>query len=163
MPAMTNIMAINELFPLGWQHYLAGGLVIGAGVALLFLCTGLVGGMSSVFSSTWSYVLNRPYFRQSRYLDSRGWRLAYAAGLIIGAWVWWQVFSDGQALETSVPAPALLIGGFLAGFGARLGNGCTSGHGICGLGSLQWPSLLAVLTFMGTAFLTANLLNRWLA
>jgi hypothetical protein len=46
---------------------------------------------------------------------------------------------------------------------ARLGNGCTSGHGICGLGSLQWPSLLAVLTFMATAFLTANLAARWLA
>ncbi len=49
------------------------------------------------------------------------------------------------------------IGGFLVGYGARLGNGCTSGHGICGLGSLQWPSLLAVLTFMATAFITANL------
>ncbi len=55
------------------------------------------------------------------------------------------------------------MGGFLVGYGARLGNGCTSGHGICGLGSLQWPSLLAVLTFMGTAFLTANLVARWLA
>lgn len=54
-------------------------------------------------------------------------------------------------------------GGFFVGYGARLGNGCTSGHGICGLRSLQLPSLLAVLTFMATAFLTANLAARWLA
>jgi uncharacterized protein len=65
--------------------------------------------------------------------------------------------SDGTAGPTEVPVWALGIGGFFVGYGARLGNGCTSGHGICGLGSLQWPSLLAVLTFMATAFLTANL------
>ena len=52
----------------------------------------------------------------------------------------------------------MLLGGALVGYGARLGNGCTSGHGICGLGSLQLPSLGAVLTFMATAFMTANLL-----
>lgn len=160
---MMNDSLITTLFPLGWQHYLAGGLVIGAGVALLFVFTGLVGGMSSVFSSTWSYLLRHPYFRQARYMDSRGWRLAYAAGLVAGALVWWLGFADGQALTTSVPVPMLVIGGFLVGFGARLGNGCTSGHGICGLGSLQWPSLLAVLTFMATAFLTANLVGRWMA
>jgi uncharacterized membrane protein YedE/YeeE len=155
--------ATLSLFPLGWQHYLLGGVAIGAGVALLFVLTGLVGGMSSVFSSTWSYVLRAPYFQQARYTDSRGWRMVYAAGLIIGALVWWLAFSDGTPLATEVPVWALLIGGFLVGYGARLGNGCTSGHGICGLGSLQWPSLLAVLTFMATAFLTANIAAWWLA
>jgi uncharacterized membrane protein YedE/YeeE len=151
------------LFPLGWQHYLLGGLVIGAGVALLFAMTGLVGGMSTVFSSTWSFFSKRPFFQQARLTDSRVWRLVYAAGLIIGALVWRFAVSDGSALQTEVPAGLLLIGGFLVGYGARLGNGCTSGHGICGLGSLQWPSLLAVLTFMGTAFITANLVAWWLA
>ena len=149
--------ATLSLFPLGWQHYLLGGLLIGAGVALLFVLTGLVGGMSSVFSSTWSYVSRAAYFQQARYTDSRVWRLVYAAGLILGAMVWWFIFSDGTPLTTEVPVWALVVGGFLVGYGARLGNGCTSGHGICGLGSLQWPSLLAVLTFMATAFITANL------
>lgn len=149
--------ATLSLFPLGWQHYLLGGLLIGAGVALLFVLTGLVGGMSSVFSSTWSYALRAAYFQQARYTDSRVWRLVYAAGLILGAMVWWFIFSDGTPLTTEVPVWALVVGGFLVGYGARLGNGCTSGHGICGLGSLQWPSLLAVLTFMATAFITANL------
>jgi uncharacterized membrane protein YedE/YeeE len=156
------MIATLSLFPLGWQHYLLGGLAIGAGVALLFALTGLVGGMSSVFSSTWSYVSRAPYFQQARYTDSRVWRLVYASGLIIGALVWWLVFSDGTPLTSDVPVWALLVGGFLVGYGARLGNGCTSGHGICGLGSLQWPSLLAVLTFMATAFLTANMATRWL-
>jgi uncharacterized protein len=158
---MMDDTLLTTVFPLGWQHYLAGGLVIGAGVSVLFVFTGLIGGMSSVFSSTWSYLLRSPYFQQARYLDSRFWRLAYAAGLILGALVWWFLFGDGQASGTSVPVPMLVIGGFLVGFGARLGNGCTSGHGICGLGSLQWPSLLAVLTFMATAFLTANLVGWW--
>ena len=150
------------VFPLGWQHYLLGGALIGAGVALLFVFTGLVGGMSSVFSSTWSFVVNRPFFQQARFVESRGWRLVYALGLILGALVWWLVFADAAPQSTSIPVWQLLLGGFLVGYGARLGNGCTSGHGICGLGSLQWPSLLAVLTFMGTAFLTANVVARWL-
>lgn len=154
-------MDVSTLFPYGWPHYLLGGLAIGAGVALLFVFTGLVGGMSSVFSSTWSYLLRAPYFQQARYTDTRGWRLVYAAGLIVGALVWWLVFSDGAPLHTDVPTWALLVGGFFVGYGARLGNGCTSGHGICGLGSLQWPSLLAVLTFMATAFITANLVSFW--
>lgn len=150
------------LFPLGWSHYLLGGLAIGAGVALLYAFTGLIGGMSTVFSSTWSFVLQRAFFQQPRLSGSRVRRLVYAAGLVLGAALWWFTLSDGAPLRTEVPAALLLVGGFLVGYGARLGNGCTSGHGICGLGSLQWPSLLAVLTFMGTAFLTANLVAWWL-
>lgn len=156
-------MDITTLFPFGWQHYLGGGLLIGAGVALLYVFNGWVGGMSSVFSSSWSYLLRRGYFQQARYTDSRAWRLVYAAGVVLGALVWRLFFSDGSAQTTSVPAWQLLVGGFLVGYGARLGNGCTSGHGICGLGSLQLPSLGAVLTFMATAFITANLIAWSLA
>ena len=86
----------------------------------------------------------------------------YAAGLVLGAFVWWLGFAGGVPEATAVPVWQLLVGGFFVGYGARLGNGCTSGHGICGLGSLSLPSLLAVLTFMATAFLTANLAARWL-
>lgn len=154
---------LTNLFPLGWQHYLLGGLLIGLGTALLFLFTGRIGGMSTVFSSSWSYLVRRPFFQQPRFVDSRGWRLVYAAGLIVGALVWWLGFAGGAGQDTQVPAWQLAVGGFFVGYGARLGNGCTSGHGICGLGSLQLPSLGAVLTFMATAFLTANLAARWLA
>jgi uncharacterized membrane protein YedE/YeeE len=149
----------DTLFPFGWQHYLLGGLTIGAGVALLYLFNGWVGGMSTVFSSSWSFVSQRSFFQQARLVDSRQWRLVYAAGVVLGALVWRFALNDGQAQSTSVPIWQLLLGGFLVGYGARLGNGCTSGHGICGLGALQLPSLGAVLTFMATAFLTANLLG----
>jgi uncharacterized membrane protein YedE/YeeE len=149
---------IETLFPLGWQHYLLGGLTIGAGVALLYLFNGWVGGMSSVFSSSWSFVSKRAFFQQARFVSTRNWRLVYALGVVLGAMVWRFTLAGGEAQHTSVPAWQLLVGGFLVGYGARLGNGCTSGHGICGLGSLQLPSLGAVLTFMATAFMTANLM-----
>jgi len=154
--------AISTLFPLGWQHYLAGGLVIGAGVALLFVLTGLVGGMSTIFSSSWSWVVNRSFFQQARFTESRNWRMVYGVGLILGAALWWLLVDGGQPQTTSVTPSHLFIGGLFVGYGARLANGCTSGHGICGLGSLQLPSLWAVLTFMATAFLSVNLLSRWL-
>ena len=61
---------LSSLFPLGWAHYLAGGLVIGAGVALLYVATGRLAGMSSVFSSSWSFVSARAAFQQPRWLES---------------------------------------------------------------------------------------------
>jgi uncharacterized membrane protein YedE/YeeE len=143
----------TTLFPLGWQHYLLGGALIGAGAGLLFILTGRIGGMSTVFSSTWSFVVNKPFFQQARFTESRNWRLVYALGLILGALVWWLGFAGGVAESTAVPVWQLMLGGFFVGYGARLGNGCTSGHGICGLGSMQ-------LTFMATAFLTANIIAR---
>jgi uncharacterized membrane protein YedE/YeeE len=150
---MTSTLS---LFPMGWQHYLLGGLLIGCGVALLFVFTGRIGGMSTVFSSTWSYVVQRPFFQQPRFVGSRNWRLVYALGLVLGAALWWLGFAGAAPQTTGLPAWQLVVGGFWVGYGARLGNGCTSGHGICGLGSLQLPSLMAVLTFMATAFMTAN-------
>ena len=146
-----------SFFPQGWQHYLLGGLLIGCGVALLYVFTGRIGGMSTVFSSTWSFVVQRPFFQQPRFVGSRQWRLVYALGLVLGAAVWWLGLGGTAVQSTGLPAWQLVVGGFFVGYGARLGNGCTSGHGICGLGSLQLPSLMAVLTFMSTAFITANL------
>jgi uncharacterized protein len=152
---MTSLLSF---FPHGWQHYLLGGLLIGSGVGLLYVFTGRVGGMSTVFSSTWSFAVQRPFFQQARFVGSRKWRLVYALGLVLGAFVWWVALADQAPQSTGVPAWQLLAGGFWVGYGARLGNGCTSGHGICGLGSLQLPSLYAVLTFMATAFVTAQAL-----
>jgi uncharacterized membrane protein YedE/YeeE len=146
---------MDALFPNGMWHYLAGGLLIGTGVGLVFVTTGLVGGMSTVYTAVWSFVSRRAFFRQSRFVASRTWRLVYAAGLIGGAALW--LWSSGAApFTTGVPWWQLLLGGFIAGFGARLANGCTSGHGVCGLASLQLPSLIAVVTFIATAMITAN-------
>jgi len=144
-----------DLFPLGWQHYLAGGMLLGAGVGLLYAATGLIGGMSTVFTTVWSYFSSFPYFREERFVASRQWRLVYAAGLVLGAAAW--MLTIGEPFQTHVPAWQLAVGGFIAGFGARLSNGCTAGHGICGMASLQGPSMLAVAIFLATAIATANL------
>lgn len=150
---------MEQFFPNGVAHYLAGGLIIGAAVGLLFITTGLIGGMSTVFTSTWSYFSNWPFFRQERFTGSRAWRLAYALGLILGGLIW-LAWSGLGTWQTGVSWWQLAAGGFLVGFGARMSNGCTSGHGICGLASLQWPSLAAVLTFLATGILTAHLVAR---
>ena len=143
-----------DLFPNGWLHYLAGGLLLGAGMSLLFVGTGLIGGMSTVFTTVWSFFSQAPYFRETRFVASRGWRLAYAAALILGAFAWLAI--AGEPFRTAVPGWQLALGGFVAGFGARMSNGCTAGHGICGMASLQPASILAVLIFLATAMVTAR-------
>ena len=145
---------IEALFPNGWVHYLAGGLLLGAGMSLLFASTGLIGGMSTVFTSVWSFFSRAPYFQEARFLGSRAWRLVYAGGLIAGAAIW--LFAMGSPFVTGVPLWQLALGGFIAGFGARLSNGCTAGHGICGMASLQPASILSVLVFLATAMITAR-------
>jgi len=134
-------------------------LLLGAGMSLLFAATGLIGGMSTVFTTVWSFFSQAPYFREERFMSSRGWRLVYAAGLIVGAFLWLAAF--GEPFRTQVPAWQLAAGGFLAGFGARLSNGCTAGHGICGMASLQPPSILAVVIFLATAMATAHLVGAF--
>ena len=151
------MLLIDTLFPLGITHYLVGGLLIGFAVSFLFVVTGLVGGMSTFFTATLSYVSDWSYFNQEEFVTSRNWRLAYAAGLVIGASVW--LFTLGESFQTSVRWWQLALGGFIVGFGARLSNGCTSGHGICGLASLQLPSLLAVLIFLASAMISATLVK----
>ncbi len=147
---------IDQWFPLGMEHYIVGGLLIGFAVSLLFVVTGLVGGMSSIYSSTLSYVSKVPFFSQKSLWESRKWRIVYALGLVVGAALWLAV-PGNSSVVTSVSWWQLGLGGFIAGFGARLGDGCTSGHGICGVALLKMPSFLAVVTFLTLAIVTAQL------
>ena len=144
---------ILSFFPNGLERYVIGGLLIGAGVALLFATTGRQGGVSTFFSSSWSWLLRTPFFQQASLRDSRQWRLVYALGLLLGGSLY---VLAGQPVEAShLPLWKLVLGGVLIGFGARLGGGCTSGHGICGMASLSVGSLLMVVTFLSTAIVTA--------
>lgn len=147
---------LDELFPIGVEQYIIGGLLIGLGVSLLFIVTGLVGGMSTVYSALWSYVSKVGFFQQAQLRESRRWRLVYALGLILGAAIW-ITLPGNEVTVTEVSWWQLAIGGFIAGFGARYSDGCTSGHGICGVASLSLPSLLAVIVFLVTAIITAQL------
>lgn len=152
-------MNIESLFPLGFFHYIAGGICIGLATSLIFIFTGQVAGMSSVFSSTLSWFSQKSYFQQARLLESREWRLYLAVGLVAGGALYWFGFGPATSWQTQIHWWQLAIGGFIAGFGARMSNGCTSGHGICGMASLQAPSLFAVLVFLTTAFICANLVT----
>ena len=146
---------MEAYFPNGWMHYLVGGGAIGLGVSLLFIGTGLIGGMSTVYSSTWSFVLKQKFFQQARFTTSRQWRLIYALGLVCGALLACLLIPRAAILV--IPWWQLLLGGVIAGFGARLGNGCTSGHGICGMASFNKASMVAVIIFLGVAIGTARI------
>ena len=128
-------------------------------MSLLFISTGLIGGMSTVFTTVWSFFSQAPYFQQERFVSSRGWRLVYAAGLVAGALIW--LVAMGEPFRTQVPMWQLAAGGFIAGFGARMSNGCTAGHGICGMASLQPASILSVVVFLATAMATARIVARF--
>jgi uncharacterized membrane protein YedE/YeeE len=115
--------------------------------------------MSTFFSSTWSYLSRSPKFRTERLIAGRNWRLVYALGLAFGGI--WYLSMGGDPVVTNMKPGLLLLGGFLIGFGSRMGNGCTAGHGICGLALGHLPSLIAVLIFLSTAIGVAHLLAHY--
>ena len=146
------------MFPLGVTSYILGGVVIGLAVSFVYVLTGLHATQSSLFSSTLSYFSKVPFFNRKTYLDSREWRLYFAAGVILGALLYTVTISPDGFWTTSVQWWRLLLGGFLVGFGTRLSSGCTSGHGISGVASLSTTSLYAVITFIVVGVITANLM-----
>jgi len=146
------------MFPLGVTSYILGGVVIGLAVSLVYILTGLHATQSSLFSSTLSYFSKVPFFNRKTYLESREWRLYFAAGVILGALLYTVTISPDGFWTTSVQWWRLLLGGFLVGFGTRLSSGCTSGHGISGVASLSTTSLYAVITFIVVGVITANLM-----
>jgi len=149
---------IEHFFPHGLARYLIGGFLVGGGVALLYLTTGRPGGVSTFFSAAWSWLLKAPFFQQTSLRDGRRWRLVYSLGLVLGGVLYALLGLPQEA--TALPAWKLALGGLLVGFGARLGGGCTSGHGICGMASLSPGSLAMVGTFLGTAIVIAHLITR---
>jgi len=92
--------------------------------------------------------------------NERGWRVAFLLALIAGATCWFRFAPDVAPLREGSGRHWLVLAGLLVGFGTRLGNGCTSGHGICGLARLSKRSLLAVLAFMGSGFGTVYVIRH---
>lgn len=129
-----------------WLQGLAGGVMIGGAAALLFLVHGRVAGISSIVGS-----LLPPAARE------RGWRVPFLAGLLL-AGVIARGLAPGAVGGPVRALPLVIAAGLLVGYGTRLGGGCTSGHGVCGVARLSVRSLVAVVTFMATGALTV-----WLA
>ncbi len=91
--------------------------------------------------------------------SDKPWRLAFIAGLVLSPLVF-QLFSALPAIETEASWGRLVLAGVLVGLGVRLGSGCTSGHGVCGLSRLSLRSLVATLVFMLTAMLTVGVMGH---
>jgi uncharacterized membrane protein YedE/YeeE len=147
------------MFPLGVEPYLVGGIIVGIGVALIYLMTGLHATQSSLLTTSLSWFSKRKHFQKEKNIEERNWRLTLAIGLVIGALIYTLTLSPTGFWSTSVQLWRLALGGLLVGFGTRLSSGCTSGHGISGLASLSITSLIAVIVFMGVAIVTANIVQ----
>lgn len=128
---------------------LAGGALIGLSAALLVLADGRVAGISGIAAG----LLGRPG-------EDTAWRLAFVAGLLIGPVPVAVLMGRAPQVRIEASYPLLLLAGLLVGFGTRLGSGCTSGHGVCGLARLSPRSLAAVATFMASAAATVFLLRH---
>ncbi len=148
---------IEILFPNGAEQYLVGGLLVGIGISVPFIFTGLIAGASTVFTSTWSYVLGGSFFQSDTFIKTRHWRLALTAGLLTGGFIYAFTLGYGTDFETTIEPWRLIIGGIIIGIGTRMSGGCASGHGICGNASLEKISLVSTLTFLSIAILIAQL------
>lgn len=126
-----------------WWLALGGGVAIGLAATLLLWLDGRIAGVSGI--------LNGVVFRRH---GDVAWRGAFLAGLVIAAGLYMAFVPGAPLPRTDYPRAMLVVAGLLVGFGTRMGNGCTSGHGVCGLGRLSVRSLAAVVTFMVVAIAT---------
>ncbi|MFB6268637.1 MAG: YeeE/YedE family protein [Halobacterium sp.] len=147
-----------DLFPRGVSQYLVGGLLIGLGTALIYFGTGITAGASTFLESTLSYVSDVDRFNREKYVYSRDWRVVFTVGIVAGAAAY-TLAAGNAAWTTDVQWWRLFGGGVLVGVGTRVGKGCTSGHGVCGVGSLSDASLVNVATFVAVAVGTAQLVQ----
>ena len=130
---------------------LVGGIVIGIAALVLLRFYSRIAGISGIFGGLFPFNTGETL-----------WRMIFLAGLITGGVVLSFLHPGAVTFELAYSNPALILAGLLVGFGSRMGNGCTSGHGICGLGRLESRSVVAVLTFMVTGILTAVLVQQLL-
>lgn len=129
---------------------LGGGVLVGAAAACLWLCLGRIAGISGII---------RELFTARR--DERNWRVSFLLGLISGGVVLGQ-FMPHAFGATSLTYNALMLAGLLVGVGTALANGCTSGHGVCGIARASRRSLAATATFMVTAALVTFVVEHLL-
>ena len=128
---------------------LIGGILIGLASAGLLYTNGRIAGISGIFGGMLHAVKGDTL-----------WRLTFVAGLLAGGVI--LALFHPSALEINIDrsAGAILLSGLLVGIGARMGGGCTSGHGVCGLSRLAPRSMAATLTFMATGIIAATLVSR---
>ena len=129
---------------------LGGGLLIGLAAVMLMLGLGRILGATGIMSGV--------IFIEGR--DAFAWRAAMISGMLLAPGLIWAVTGNMPAIQIPISPAMILIGGIIVGFGASLGSGCTSGHGVCGLSRLSRRSLVAVPTFMATAGITVFIIRH---
>jgi len=134
-------------FSLSFQHALLGGILIGMAVSILILLNGKIAGISGILGGLFSSAK-----------ENKTWRVLFIAGLIASPWVY-QLFAPLPVVEVKANSLTLIISGLLVGFGTQLGNGCTSGHGVCGIARLSIRSVVATLTFILFGVITVYLMR----
>ncbi|SIN60791.1 hypothetical protein SAMN02745824_0743 [Parasphingorhabdus marina DSM 22363] len=134
-----------------WLRGYIGGTMIGIAAAIMLLGLGRIAGVSGLLARTMA-------------ISQSGMRKRVAAAFIVGLPLGGLLFelAFGPVLTRYPPSMLMLVvGGTVVGFGTRLGSGCTSGHGVCGVSRLSPRSLLATATFIGSGMLTVILMKYW--
>jgi uncharacterized membrane protein YedE/YeeE len=132
-----------------YLHALVGGCLIGLASLIAAVLTGKVPGISGVFGRL--LLASTP---------DKLWRMVFLAGLIGGAALSIMVWESAALFRPMRPLGVLAIAGLLVGFGTRLGKGCTSGHGVCGVATGAKDSIAATMIFVGVAMGTVFIFNR---
>ncbi|MBK8013011.1 MAG: YeeE/YedE family protein [Deltaproteobacteria bacterium] len=132
--------------PLTWVKAFLGGGMIGLAASIFLLTVGRVAGVSGIVGG-----LLKPA------MGDIGWRVWFILGLLFGGILAWLVVPAAFDVSMHRPLPFLVVAGVLVGFGTRLGQGCTSGHGVCGLSRFSVRSLVATVTFIASGVVTVAL------
>jgi uncharacterized membrane protein YedE/YeeE len=127
---------------------LLGGALIGLASVWFLAADGRIAGVSTILHGIFSSPEDR-------------WRMAFVAGLLL-AGVAWQATGAPVPLREGFPPGWAALAGLLVGFGTRMGSGCTSGHGVCGLGRMSVRSLVAVITFMAAGMVSVYVMRHLL-
>jgi len=133
------------MIDIAWELFspwaaITGGIIVGISAAIFLLFNGRIAGISGILGG-----LFRPM------PGDIFWRVAFLLGMLLSPWIW-QAITQMPNIEINAGYDTLILAGLLVGFGTRLGSGCTSGHGVCGLSRFSMRSLVATLTFMGAGF-----------
>ncbi len=129
---------------------LIGGFCIGLAALLLLWLNGAIAGVSGILN------------RSLEAGPDRGWRWLFLLGLMIGTALAVAILGRGFELRDGFPWPLLVMAGLLVGYGTRMGSGCTSGHGVCGIGRLSKRSIVATLVFMAAGVATTYVVRHML-
>ncbi len=134
-----------------WLMPLIGGALIGLSAALMMFLHGRIAGISGIFGGL---------ITGDAQGEDRPWRLAFTGGLLAGGALWLALDPGQFAMTLDRSLGAIAVAGLLVGFGTRMGNGCTSGHGVCGLTRLSRRSMVATGVFMTTGALAVLVVQR---